>query len=187
MAVVYLVLHYVLVTAYIAAPIFAIIRSLRNRGNGGPALATLGTFSAGTAMGISLSVVYAIAVKGGVSVSQAILASYFATALMISNRSIVYSTIAVTSSSIRRIASSRRATSTGTPRAVAVRSTIDRASAMSPIRRPTTGAVILTADTPPPGSSCIGTARRLADRSLTCLRFDNAHLPVRRYQEGVSP
>lgn len=96
MAAVYLVLHYVLMTAYIAAPIVAIIRSLRNRGNNGPALATLGTFAAGTAMGISLSVVYAIAVKGGVSISQAILASYFATALMILLRALDAALRAVT-------------------------------------------------------------------------------------------
>ncbi|MCS7034872.1 MAG: alpha/beta hydrolase [Phycisphaerae bacterium] len=80
----YLLLHYLLTIAYLAAPVALVLMALRRRGNGGPPpLAALGTFAAGTAMGISLAVVYAVAVKGRVSISQAVLAAYLATSLMI--------------------------------------------------------------------------------------------------------
>lgn len=88
---VYLLLHYMLVVAYLLAPVVAVGRAvwLQRRGAGrtgvagGARLAMLGTIVAGTAMGVSLSVVYAVAVKGRVSIWQAVLASYFATALMV--------------------------------------------------------------------------------------------------------
>lgn len=99
MRAVYLVLHYLLVAAYLAAPVLAVLWSARRRRRqavvshepAGPSsgagwaapVGTIGTFVAGTVMGVSLSVVYAVAVKGTVSIAQAVLASYFATALLL--------------------------------------------------------------------------------------------------------
>jgi len=80
---VYIVLHYLLMAAYITAPVYAIIRSIRGGRDAAPKLATIGTFATGAAIGVALSVVYAVAVKGRVSIPQAILAAYFATAMMI--------------------------------------------------------------------------------------------------------
>jgi len=86
MRTVYVVLHYILVTAYVVAPMVAVLRSARLRrttGNGSAGYATLGTFVAGATMGVAISVVYAVAVKGTVSISQAMLAAYFATSLLL--------------------------------------------------------------------------------------------------------
>jgi hypothetical protein len=91
----YLVLHYLLIAAYLAAPIVAVLRSTRRRRSpplpdgaaagvwNASSVGVIGTFVAGTVMGVSLSVVYAVAVQGTVSIAQAVLASYFATALLL--------------------------------------------------------------------------------------------------------
>jgi len=65
------------------APVYAVLRSLRAGADPQPRLATAGTFATGAAIGVALSVVYAVAVKGRVSIPQAVLAAYFATAMMI--------------------------------------------------------------------------------------------------------
>jgi fermentation-respiration switch protein FrsA (DUF1100 family) len=83
MSTVYIVLHYLLLAGYVIAPIYAVVRSVPAGRDAQPRLATAGTFATGAAIGIALSVVYAVAVKGKVSIPQAILAAYFATAMMI--------------------------------------------------------------------------------------------------------
>ncbi|HRK32415.1 MAG TPA: hypothetical protein PLD59_15225, partial [Tepidisphaeraceae bacterium] len=83
MSLVYITLHYALVALYMVAPVYAVLRSLRAGADPQPRLATAGTFATGAAIGVALSVVYAVAVKGRVSIPQAVLAAYFATAMMI--------------------------------------------------------------------------------------------------------
>lgn len=107
---IYVILHYLLVTAYLVAPVVAVALALRRRamspsaaglepaGDAEPLAALApppvgvaagrptglaGTFVAGTVMGVALSVVYAVAVKGTVSIAQTVLAAYFATALLL--------------------------------------------------------------------------------------------------------
>lgn len=88
---VYVILHYLLMTAYLLAPVAAVAWSLRRRRRDDvPAGSTasrptglIGTFVAGTVMGVALSVIYAVAVKGTVSIAQSVLAAYFATALLL--------------------------------------------------------------------------------------------------------